>query len=185
MSLWLHRYGWLLVIPMGVFGCLAALRYEWLIVGLIVLLIVYPFVLAMFYFNYALKPETREFIRPLKVRIDENGIRLLFYRKENEEESGADSGGNTNGTDESNGTNEVVAGATESKYVPVGESFYTFSDISSARLENKGLTVVFKSPKYASIAVSENDWNDNLEVFKRNELLARLFSENGIKIAKS
>lgn len=75
---WLSRYGWVLVIPMAVCGALAVFRWEWIVVGLIVLLLVYPFVLAMLYFNHAMRPETRIFIRPLRLVVTKDKMVIEF-----------------------------------------------------------------------------------------------------------
>ena len=78
MIQWLQKWGWTIIVPFGVCGAMAALRWEWIIVALILLLLVYPFILAMLYFNYGLKPEYRRLVQPANISVYSSGVTINF-----------------------------------------------------------------------------------------------------------
>jgi len=79
MSMWLARYGWILIIPFGFCGCMAFYRWEWIIVGLVLLLLIYPFILSFIYFKYGLSPESRRAIQPRRLTIADDGITIEYF----------------------------------------------------------------------------------------------------------
>lgn len=76
MQQWLKRYGWLMLIAMGFCGGMAVQRWEWIVVGVALLLLVYPLILAFIYFNYGTKPEYLRFVRPMTICFGNNGITI-------------------------------------------------------------------------------------------------------------
>ena len=81
---WLKRYGWMLVIPMSICGAMAVNRWEWLLAGILLMLPVFPMLLALVYFIYGTKPENLKFILPMRVCIDNEAVSLEYENGQTE-----------------------------------------------------------------------------------------------------
>lgn len=86
MSMWMTRYGWILIIPFGFCGCMAFFRWEWIVVGLALFLLVYPFILSFMYFKYGLSPESRRAIQPRRITFDDHDMTIEYYCKQTDSE---------------------------------------------------------------------------------------------------
>lgn len=73
---WLARYWWLLAMPLLVSMVGAIWRWELAVVALMLVLLVYPFVLLIVYFNYALTLRARREILPHRIGLE--GDRLTI-----------------------------------------------------------------------------------------------------------
>lgn len=84
MGLWLHRYGWLVVLPIllcAVIGAFVDVRF--LFISLMLLFIVVPMVMSFLYTYYMLTPEARRAVTRKYVEISEGmSIRLVYLPPE-------------------------------------------------------------------------------------------------------
>lgn len=81
LALWLPRYGWCLPVLLAIFTgigiALGDVRY--LIIALMILFVVCPMVMSMFYIYYMLTPEARRAVLRKQVEIAENDRLTLTY----------------------------------------------------------------------------------------------------------
>ena len=89
LSLWLPRYGWLVITPILVCGVLGAVFDERLmLVALMLLFIVVPMLMSFLYTYYMLTPEARRAVIRKTVEIDEGrSIRLTYLPDEKREDA--------------------------------------------------------------------------------------------------
>lgn len=89
LSLWLPRYGWLVVTPILICGVLGAVFDERLmLVALMLLFIVVPMLMSFLYTYYMLTPEARRAVVRKVVEIDEGrSIRLTYLPDEKSEDT--------------------------------------------------------------------------------------------------
>ncbi len=89
LSLWLPRYGWLVLTPILVCGVLGAVFDERLmLVALMLLFIVVPMLMSFLYTYYMLTPEARRAVIRKTVEIDEGrSIRLTYLPDEKREDA--------------------------------------------------------------------------------------------------
>ena len=89
LSLWLPRYGWLVITPILVCGVLGAVFDERLmLVALMLLFIVVPMLMSFLYTYYMLTPEARRAVIRKTVEIDEGrSIRLIYLPDEKREDA--------------------------------------------------------------------------------------------------
>ena len=159
---WMHKYGWLLIIPLSICGALATLRWEWTIVGLVIFLLVYPFVIAMVYFSYGFKPEVQNFIRPMKVTFSQKHINFTFL-KENIEDSGTEE---------------------ESKsFTTVNNLLIPYTDIKKMSVGKKYLTLSLCQPLRLSFTIPDNAWGETPENTLQKEAAIEIMLKNGIEFA--
>lgn len=78
-TIWLDRHWWLIVIPVA--ACLIAGMYDWrwLVIAFALLLIVWPGILMIVYFRYALTPEARKAILDKTVVKNPDGSLSITY----------------------------------------------------------------------------------------------------------
>lgn len=89
LSLWLPRYGWIVITPILVCGVLGAVFDERLmLVALMLLFIVVPMLMSFLYTYYMLTPEARRAVIRKTVEIDEGrSIRLTYLPDEKREDA--------------------------------------------------------------------------------------------------
>lgn len=162
MSRLLIQWCWLLLIPLIIFGFLALDKWQWFVVGLAILFLIYPFVLAMVYFNYALSPESRRFIRPMIIKLKHEGLEIVYLEEQP--------------TDKNEST------AKQPKFKIVSSEVFPFDRIESYSTAGNTLIIRFKEPKYATIAIRADQWDGENKTELMNYAVSFL-TENGIKIA--
>ena len=88
LSLWLPRYGWLVITPILVCGVLGAVfDGRLMLVALMLLFIVVPMLMSFLYTYYMLTPEARRAVVRKTVEIDEGrSIRLTYLPDEKQED---------------------------------------------------------------------------------------------------
>ncbi len=88
LSLWLPRYGWLVITPILVCGVLGAVfDGRLMLVALMLLFIVVPMLMSFLYTYYMLTPEARRAVIRKTVEIDEGrSIRLTYLPDEKQED---------------------------------------------------------------------------------------------------
>lgn len=89
LSLWLPRYGWLVITPILVCGVLGAVfDGRLMLVALMLLFIVVPMLMSFLYTYYMLTPEARRAVIRKTVEIDEGrSIRLTYLPDEKREDA--------------------------------------------------------------------------------------------------
>lgn len=89
LSLWLPRYGWLVITPILVCGVLGAVfDGRLMLVALMLLFIVVPMLMSFLYTYYMLTPEARRAVVRKTVEIDEGrSIRLTYLPDEKREDA--------------------------------------------------------------------------------------------------
>ena len=162
MSRLLIQWCWLLLIPLIIFGFLALDKWQWLVVGLAILFLIYPFVLAMVYFNYALSPESRRFIRPMIIKLKPEGLEIVYLEEQP--------------------TDKNESAAKQPKFKIVSSEVFPFDRIESYSTAGNTLIIRFKEPKYATVAIRVDQWDGENKTDVMNNAVSFL-TENGIKIA--
>ena len=157
LHLWLKRYWWILALPVVVCGAMAVFKWEWIIVALMIILLIYPFVLAMVYFNYALAPENRRFIKPLRLDVSPNGMKISYLNIDDEDGE------------------EVLYKLDSEELVP-------FEAIKSVIPGQDDMVIMLTNPRYANITIADKDWMTDKIKEQKTEIL-ELFHKNGIKFA--
>lgn len=149
----MSRYGFFLLLPLLAAAVGAFYRWEWIVVGLALLLLVYPFVLMNCYFRYSMREEALVFIRPMRVVVGSEGLALLLFR------------------------DEVRDG--EVRHVAAGRYEIPFSDVRSAAVSPRCLTLRLLRPEYASLRIPDSAWTEIADKTAATDIL----QENGIKFA--
>lgn len=162
MSRLLVQWCWLLLIPLIIFGFLALDKWQWLVVGLAILFLIYPFVLAMVYFNYALSPESRRFIRPMIIKLKPEGIEIVYLEEQP--------------------TDKNESSAKQPKFKIASSEVFPFDRIESYSTAGNTLIIRFNEPKYATVAIRADQWDGENKTDLMNNAVSFL-TENGIKIA--
>ena len=138
MSMWLARFGWILVIPFGFCGCMAFFRWEWIVVGMALLLLVYPFVLSFIYFKYGLSPESRRAIQPRRVTIDDTAMTVEYLAAHTDDEG-------------------------QTTYTTEGTEQTNYSEVRNVTLSSDGVTIRLKRQRYDHIFVPANAFDDDAD----------------------
>lgn len=73
-SAWFARNCVWLLIPLLVCAALAFVRWEWIVVGLMILLIIYPFVLFNLFLKYGTKVENLRYIKPFTIHFSQHAV---------------------------------------------------------------------------------------------------------------
>lgn len=120
----------------------ATVRWEWLLVGLAITLLIYPFLLFLVYFKVGLKPETAELIQPMECIFSPNELALRFYKISRE--------------DEGNGETTV-------KYLKKKSVNISYTQITRVNERPKRLILYLNLPRYGSICINDNDWREPAE----------------------
>lgn len=164
LNAWIARRALILALPLVVTGALAVHRYEWIIVGLALLLLIYPFLLIVVYFNYGLRNEAANFILPLKLAIGQEGIDIVVFH--------APTDANSDNTD------ETVPQPRE-KF----RCHYDLKDILRVASTAKETVIYFRSPRYASLRIADSEWLAGEGADNPKNAVVKLFLKNGIKFA--
>lgn len=84
MSLWLPRYGWMILVPLTVCAAIGFISDErFLLIALMLLFIVVPMLMSFLYTYYMLTPEARRAVLRKEVEIREGeSLRLVYLPKE-------------------------------------------------------------------------------------------------------
>lgn len=149
MSQWLSRWGWVLIIPFGICGCMAFYRWEWIVVALALALIVYPFVIMMVYFNFGLSDAGRRAIMPRRITFDAESITVDLYK--------------AIPTDDGNDPSYVLADSYNIDY----------NNVKNAEFQDgKGIVLYLRAPRYEHIFIPETSVESNKsdidEVLRKN-----------------
>lgn len=164
MTGWLGRYGWVAAVVFGICGAIAAIRWEWLVVTLILLLIVYPFILAMVYFRYGLSPEHLVFTRPMKATLTDNALILRIMEKSEGEGEESDNVAQT----------------------PSMAKVINFNDIKNVSPLKNALLIRLRTPRYATVFLPDTGWieteGEAAEISTR-AIVEDVLTKNGIKFA--
>lgn len=133
--LWRTAYSWLwiLIIPVAVAGIVALYRWQWIVVGLAFLFLVYPIILSTIYFKYALSEGCVKFIKPLILSFDDKAIKIQYVR-------------------------ELSEGIEIIKEVET-----RFTDLESYSPGNESIVIWFKNPRNSSLRINDNEWNAGLD----------------------
>lgn len=77
--IWLERNWWMIVLPVAV--CLIAGLYDWrwLVVAFALLLIVWPGIMIIVFYDHALRPEARKAIMDKRVTVNPDGSLTVTY----------------------------------------------------------------------------------------------------------
>ncbi|MDE6396246.1 MAG: hypothetical protein K2K84_03135 [Muribaculaceae bacterium] len=132
MGYWLSKWGWILLLPFFVCGMLAFIRWEWLIVAFILLLIIYPFILVMLYFTYGLSEEGINTVKPQRIGLINN--RLIIKYLVRDDETG--------------------------EFIPSDEKLVDLDSIKSVSESDRGVTIRLKGNFYKHIFVPDDSLND-------------------------
>lgn len=122
-----------------------------------IVLLIYPFVLSMLYFRYGLTLESREYIRPVRLKIDEESLKLIYVREKY-----------------ANSDNEESP-----EYIEERRRTIFWSEINKVVVSKRKLIIRFRAPKYSSITVPEHAWKEMNDKLRTIDILL----ENGIKFA--
>lgn len=142
-----------------VFALLALYRWEWLIVALMTVFLLYPLLLSFVYFYYALKPEMRTLIGPLELGFNKEEIRLQFYKKVERRPEDDDK---------------------DPRFIPAQTEKLSYDDIKKVYVGEKKTVIYLRTPKYASITLTDKDWPDEKCGKKLpKEIVRDFFIENG------
>lgn len=182
MLTFLYRWGWILVIPLGVCGCLAVNRWEWLVVGLILLLIIYPFVLATVYFRYGLSEEASMFIRPMRVEISRDGVCLHLMRKDESQEVRKEESQEIRKDKSEEVRKDESEEAAEITYVPEGVRCFSHAEVKKVSSTAKELVITLKSSQ--SIVIDNHAWGQEPESTSKKSEAIEIFRKNGIEIVQ-
>ncbi len=164
MTGWLGSYGWIAVTIFGICGAMAALRWEWLIVALILLLIVYPFVLAMVYFRYGLSPEHLVLTRPIRVTVTDSALLVDIMEA----------------------TREDISAEEKTTYRPIRRAVLNYSLVKNVTNLKDSLLIRLKEPRYATLCIPDCKWicNDTCEGGAQiRAAVVEALTKNGIKFA--
>ncbi|MCM1075843.1 MAG: hypothetical protein NC411_00605 [Bacteroides sp.] len=90
LSLWLPRYGWLVILPIAAFAaCGVMFDVRFLLVALMLLFIVVPMLMSFLYTYYMLAPEARRAVIRKEVEISEGEFLKLTYLGPEEKDEAA------------------------------------------------------------------------------------------------
>ncbi len=137
MSFWFAKWGWILLFPFCLCGMLAFFRWEWLIVALILLLIIYPFILVMLYFMYGLTEEGVRAVKPRQVCLNDGILGIRYLTKDDESDT----------------------------YTTAGESEINFDSIKSVSETEKGITIRLKGSFYKHLFVPDDSLGEQRNNF--------------------
>lgn len=73
------RWWWAFALPLGAAAVAGCWDWRWWFVGLVLIFILYPGLLFIAYYYYALSPEAVRVILPQKVQIDQDQLIFVYY----------------------------------------------------------------------------------------------------------
>lgn len=76
---WLCRWWWVWALPIAACVVGACFDFVWVFVALMIICLLYPGLLMMIYFNYALSPEARRTLLPRRVTISDKPDITITY----------------------------------------------------------------------------------------------------------
>lgn len=164
LTQWLSAHCSIFIVPLVICGALAVFRYEWIIVGLALMLLFYPFILFMAYFKVGLRPEVADFIRPFQIRLTESGLEFRIFSL-------------------IKSADDDTKEAAENVYNPVGTYFFSFNDLKKVEIGRRSITFYLKKPKYASLTIFDNSWRYDQEINRLKMHVSKLCGEAGVKMA--
>lgn len=77
-SLWMDKWWWTLAIPLSILLVMAIGDIRYLIVAFALALIVYPGIMALLYFNYALRPSAAYALLPHRIILSDKEIAIEY-----------------------------------------------------------------------------------------------------------
>lgn len=122
-------------------------RWEWIVVGIALLLLIYPFILSFVYFRYGLSPESRREIQPRRVIFDDEGITVEILKAHTDDQ------GQTTYTDDA-------------------KARINYSQVRDVNQSSEGVTLRLKTPRYAHVFVPSTAFENQTDIETVRNLLA-------------
>ena len=160
------RWCWILLIPLIFFAFLAFYRWQWIVVGLAVLFILYPFILSFVYFHYALSPEAQRFVRLMSLSFKQDGIDISYLKENKSKETH---------------TNSKLSSSSPS-YSTLNQEFLPFRKIESYSTPKGRLVLNFITPSYASLSILDTQWDTSINKTSKQDAIT-ILEKNGIQFA--
>lgn len=120
---WLCRWWWVWALPVAACVIGACYNFVWVFVALMIVCLLYPGVLMMIYFNYALSPEARHTLLPRRVTITDAPAITITYEK-----------------------------SPDRKNLPPEENYGT-ADVKDVELGGHNIVFILRHPRYHHISV--------------------------------
>lgn len=158
MNMWLSRWWALLVLPFLLCCGLAVIRWEWIVVGLMLMLLVYPSVLAFVYLKYGMIASNTKSISWQQVKFNPESIEITYLDR-------------------------LQKGDSEEFYYSVKfkENLNPYN-VRYVSENSKGFMVRFKTPRYFHIFIPKDRFMQNSTPVDCTEVSA-ILREYGIRFA--